>query len=264
MNFNWFFIPTLILSTVLFFYSQYIWQRLKSKQSKMQFLFLSLFLFIPGFLIIVYYFHVLDQCVWFYQFRSIPGTELFIAGLGPLSGILALSIAKIRFVSRPFIFTLFIIAVSIPYLKPLLAPLDYDSLDDNCVNGVFLQSSGATCGPACAATILKYYGIPATEQEIAKECYTYVGGTEIWYIVRALHKRGMTCKFQIQKEKPLTLPYPAIAGIDIGAGHFITILNKTGDSYTLGDPLVGKKVIDESDIRRRINFTGFFLVVRKD
>ena len=166
--------------------------------------------------------------------------------------------------SRPFLLILLIIAVSIPYLKPVLAPLDYESLDNNCINNIFLQTSSATCGPACAATILRYYGIPAAEQEIARECYTYIGGTEVWYIARALRKRGLTCQFQIQKEKPFTLPYPAIAGIDIGAGHFITILEKKDDSYAIGDPIVGRKIIEESDIRDRINFTGFFLVVRKD
>lgn len=263
MSFNLLFIPTLILSIVLFFLSQYVWNRLNSSKSKLVFFAFCLLFAIPGVLFVVYYFHVLDSCVWFYQFRSVLGTELLASGIGLSAGIIASLGKKVKLFSRPFILALLVITVSIPHLKPILAPLDYSALVDTREDIFFQQTSNATCGPACAATILAYYQMPVKEAEIAKDSYTYIGGTEIWYLVRALRNRGLTCEFKIQNKKPYTLPYPAIAGINIGAGHFITIVDKVNNEYIIGDPLVGKIVVDEDEIHQRVNFTGFFLEVKK-
>lgn len=263
MNFNWLFIPCLGISIGLFFVSQRIWQKLRSLRSKELFFLLCLLAAGPGALMIVYYFHILDKMAWFYQFRSIPYTELLLAGIGLPAGILASVGGKARLVSRPFILTLMLILVSIPFLKPILAPLDYASLKEKSDGEITLQSSNATCGPACAVTILRHFGIAATEQEIARECFSYVGGTEIWYIAQALRKRGLVCEYVIYDGRPEILPYPAIAGIDIGAGHFITILDKVGEMYCVGDPLVGRQKIEVGRIDETIPLTGFFLVVNQ-
>ena len=58
------------------------------------------------------------------------------------------------------------------------------------------------------------------------------------------------------------LPCPSIAGIDIGAGHFIAILKKTKDAYIIHDPLIGTRKTSEKDVLKRTTFTGFFLVVK--
>ena len=44
-------------------------------------------------------------------------------------------------------------------------------------NDVCIQSTNASCSPASAATLLKWYGIPATEQEMAELCLTRPEGT---------------------------------------------------------------------------------------
>jgi hypothetical protein len=41
--------------------------------------------------------------------------------------------------------------------------------------GTCLQTTDKTCSPACAATLLRAYGIPATEQEMARLCLTRKG-----------------------------------------------------------------------------------------
>ena len=41
--------------------------------------------------------------------------------------------------------------------------------------GTCLQTTDYTCSPACAATLLKKYGIAATEQEMAELCLTRRG-----------------------------------------------------------------------------------------
>lgn len=260
MNFNGLFIPCLGISIGLFFVSQRIWQKLLSVRVKGLFFLLCLLAAGPGALMIVYYFHILDKLAWFYQFRSIPYTELLLAGIGLPAGILASVGGKARLVSRPFIFTLMLIAVSIPFLKPILTPLDYTVLEEKFNGEIALQSSCATCGPACAVTLLRHFGIAATERAIAMECHTYVGGTEIWYIARALRKRGLVCEFVICDRQQEAVPYPAIAGIDMGTGHFITILDKVEGMYHVGDPLVGRQDIEADRIYEKLPLTGFFLV----
>lgn len=44
-------------------------------------------------------------------------------------------------------------------------------------NEVCLQSTNASCSPASAATLLRWYHIPATEQEMAELCLTRMEGT---------------------------------------------------------------------------------------
>ena len=41
--------------------------------------------------------------------------------------------------------------------------------------GTCLQTTSRTCSPACAATLLRRHGIPATEQEMAELCLTRTG-----------------------------------------------------------------------------------------
>jgi hypothetical protein len=44
-------------------------------------------------------------------------------------------------------------------------------------DGICLQTTSRTCTPACAATLLRHYGIFATEQEMAELCLTREGTT---------------------------------------------------------------------------------------
>jgi hypothetical protein len=263
MNINWILIPTLVSALGLFFLGRYLWLRHCGYISKGILVFISILCSVPAFLLVIYYLHWFDDAILFYQFRSIPFSELSACGVGLLAGIISVLFKKYRFVSPPFVLCLLFLGIFIPHSKSILYPADYNALDNRWINGICRQSCNSTCGPASAATILKHYGIDATEQVLARECYSYIGGTEIWYIARALHRRGLICQFAILKDKPYILPYPSITGIDIGTGHFITILDKEDDTYILGDPLIGRKKINEEDIFKRINFTGFFLIVRK-
>lgn len=262
MNINTWFYPTIIFAVMLYYLSLKLWQINTGRLFRYIFIVVSIILFIPAFLYIFYYLHWMDDAVWYYQFRALPGTELLAAGAGVLSGVIGSVCKKYKLLSNSFILCLLILGIFIPYCKSALFPVDYSSLENKWRNGFCLQSSNSTCGPASAATILGCYGIPVTEAELAKECYSYIGGTEIWYIARALEKRGFRCRFAIDKKDEIhDFPYPCIAGINIGAGHFITIIDKEQDAYIIGDPLVGRKSIKTEDVFRRINFTGFFLVV---
>ena len=57
----------------------------------------------------------------------------------------------------------------------------------------------------------------------------------------------------------------AFAGVSLGGeegvGHFITVLDHTGEGYVIADPLRGRLVLSPDEARRRYHFTGFFMLV---
>lgn len=58
--------------------------------------------------------------------------------------------------------------------------------DNRWESGVCLQSTNASCSPASAATLLRCYDIPATEQEMAELCLTRREGTHWQGLYRGL------------------------------------------------------------------------------
>ena len=98
---------------------------------------------------------------------------------------------------------------------------------------------------------------------MAQEAFTYRGGTEIWYLARALRRRGFDADFVFQHPDSSLVPAPSIAGVVLpgGAGHFVAILSSTPERVIIGDPLSGRIEINRSSLKNRYRFTGFFLVV---
>ncbi|MCC6488879.1 MAG: hypothetical protein IT364_15375, partial [Candidatus Hydrogenedentes bacterium] len=257
-------IPALVLGYALFFAGYKVCARLKRARTQIGWLAFGALLAIPGVLMPLYYLHLFDRWALFFTFRALPLAELAASGAGILAGTLASHAVRLqanRHVMTVGMLMILTLGLAAPYIKPILAPVDPSVYRNQWRDGVCLQST-ASCGAASAATILRLYGIDSTEREIALECYTYVSGTENWYLARALRKRGLKVDF-IFSEPPLqALPVPSIAGINMGqAGHFITILSETADRYAIGDPLNGRSEIPKTEVFGRIQFTGFFMRV---
>lgn len=218
----------------------------------------GLLLAIPCALAVFYYTHLFDNAIWYYQLRSVPWIELTFSGIGFLGGVIhRWNDAETR-VGRAVVPVLFAVILLIPFMKPILQPLDMASLRDKCSGSVCLQSSFATCGPASAATILRGMGKPVTEKELAVDSYTYAGGTEAWYLARAIRRQGADAEFVFSNS---AFPSPSIAGVWVGAGHFIAIEKATDKSVTYVDPLTGESTVTPVQLRARYRFTGFFLEV---
>lgn len=130
-----------------------------------------------------------------------------------------------------------------------------------------MQSSPSTCGPCSAATLLRVFRIHTTERALARECFSYRGGTENWYVARALKRRGLETRYLVTSPQPAAFAFPAMAGVRLGGarggGHFISILGRQGARYIVGDPLVGRLVLTPSQLRPRYYFTGFFLIASR-
>lgn len=261
MHMNLLGIPVLGLAGGLFVLGRRLYPRCGWGQRGAWFA-LGLLLALPGLLIAGYYLHLFGEWRWFYEFRAVPGSELTAIGVGfpagILYGLLSERVKPLRFLAVLGC----ALAVAVPYLKPLYAPLPSSHFRDQWSDGVCLQSTEASCGPASTATLLRHFGRRASEREIAAECHTYLGGTENWYLARALRRRGFTVRYLVTRPNPAHLPSPAIAGVNVnGLGHFITILGETPDAYIIGEPLAGRLQVAKSDLSQRYDFTGFFMVV---
>ena len=256
---------TLLLAGA-FFAVGYLWEsRLTLRAARLLLKFLAVLLAIPAFLYAVYYLHILDSAVWFYNLRALPHSELLASGAGFLAGICQAN-WHAEGTSQKFMIPLglFLVLVA-PFLKQVLDPLDYTSLRNDCPGDVCLQSTPSTCGPSSAATILRSFGDPASERELAAAARTSHGGTEIWYLARALRRRGYRTEVVIQRGATPLPHLPAIAGVVLpgGGGHFIAILSQDEHNVVLADPLRGKSSVAQLELSATYHFTGFFLTIER-
>ena len=101
---------------------------------------------------------------------------------------------------------------------------------------------------------------------MAHDSLTYAGGTENWYLARALRKRGFTVEFILADPNVQVFPTPAIAGVKLpqGTGHFIALISSAGTNYVGSDPLTGKFFTSLTELNVDYQFTGFFLKITPD
>jgi hypothetical protein len=267
---NPFFVPTLLGTLVLFGLGRWLSQRVTSRTQGFYLVCVGLVCAVPAFLFALFYTGVLGEAEWFYSFRSWPGTELAACGAGLFAGWLQTKRNQNprvhKQMSAGFIPFILLLGVTIPYLKQIFLRPDWNSFADRWSEGVCLQSSESSCGPASAATLLRLAGQSATEKDIAMASFTSRRSTENWYVIRALRRRGLNAHYQIGQREWDKLPFPAIIGVRLGgksgAGHFIAVLGKAGNKYIFGDPLSGREELGESQFQDRYYFTGFSIVIR--
>lgn len=215
-----------------------------------------------------YYVHVFDNEAWYYELRALNRGELLAAGLGVLGGTChgwARRSDRFRAVvgtlSIPLV-TLLLIAI--PLLKPILHPLQIERVGERWRDGACLQTTPSTCGPCATATLLRLYGITTTERNLAIEARSSARSTEVWYLIRALRRRGVQTEVYIATPQPGTLPSAGLAGVRLGGrsgpGHFIAILDRHGSIYTIADSIDGITTAPLEEFQERYFFTGFFVV----
>lgn len=260
--------PTALLATMLFVLGARAEALLTVRAQRLTFLAGAAVLAVPGLIFAAYYTKLLGEPIWLYRFRAIRGTELSAAGVGLIAGFLhhlrhkhpALR-RQLRTLTLPAILA---ILLGAPYLKPLLRPLNPARLGEQWKDGACLQTTPSTCGPASAATILRALGREGTEAELARDSLTYAGGTENWYLARALRQRGVDVTFQFVAPDSPHFPTPAIAGVKLpqGSGHFIALVRQVGTNYLGSDPLTGAFHSPLTGLQSSYRFTGFFLILR--
>ena len=186
----------------------------------------------PGILLAIYYLKFMGEPIWFYQFRSVPFSEVSAGGAGFIAGLFHSKFAareRFRRIAGPWFFPISLtLGLLVPCLKPIVRPPDWRQFQDRWSDDVCLQTSESSCGPACASTLLRRLGKSVTEEEIARSSFTSRNGTENWYLARTLRKHGAEVQFVKVPDANEPWPYPSIAGVRLPAsgnnGHFITLL----------------------------------------
>ena len=216
---------------------------------------------IPSLLFAVYYLHVLSERAWFYTFRSWTGTEFLVVFLGCTGGAAASLLH--RFLLGVPLFAVIAVAV-VPYVKPLMMPIPDSLFHEHWQDEVCLQSTPSTCGPASVSTIMKQLGGAPSEKATARAAHSYAGGTEAWYLARYVRSQGFRARFDFRETFTPSVGVPAVVGVRLGsAGHFIAVLEVSGDRVTVADPLRGKERLSLAEFYRRYEFTGFHMVITK-
>ncbi|MBF2003145.1 MAG: peptidoglycan-binding protein [Synechococcales cyanobacterium M58_A2018_015] len=127
-----------------------------------------------------------------------------------------------------------------------LAPI-HASLHDNLLpNGIFQQTSNSSCAPAALATVLRRWGIEATESSVAEAAGTSRLGTSMPQLIVATQAIGMDAiELAPTWEQMRRINRPGVLATwlysETGrAPHTVSLLAMTQNTVTIADPAFGK------------------------
>jgi hypothetical protein len=155
-----------------------------------------------------------------------------------------------------------------PFLAPALCEGQLRSLNTRVdSNGVCLQGTDYTCGPAAAVTLLRAMGLPAEEGELALQVKTTSAwGTPPDILAQELSKRygpdGLSCEYRHFKSvDELRAAGALLAVIKYGflVDHYVAVLEVTDQDVVVGDPLVGRKRISHQEFLKQWRHSGVIL-----
>ena len=115
-------------------------------------------------------------------------------------------------------------------------------------NGVFIQTTGYTCGPAATATVLKALGIKDTESSIAlgTGCNSYSGTRSLDLVnyINTQYGNKLNAEYMyvdnVDYLRELNALYIAEVKASTFTDHFIAIMDINGSSITVADPSMGR------------------------
>ena len=165
--------------------------------------------------------------------------------------------------------TVIVIAMSVwPFLAPAFNRNQLAQLRTHMgTDGVCLQTTDYTCGPAAAVTALRKLGLAADEGEIAiLSCTSSTTGTPPDILAEALQSRygkdGLVADYRAFKDvSELRNMGPTLAVTKFGflVDHYVTVLEVTDTEVVVGDPLNGLDKLYYDEFRRQWRFVGVVL-----
>lgn len=239
---------------------------------------------------IVAYVYVVWGQLWIVKWIPLPSVIILSNWFPPLLASLA-AVVWIRLLHTtvlrrlPVMLMLFVAAVySLTYFIPTEAP----ECGDEWVrpNNTFLlpvcrQTTKFTCSAAAAATVLNAFGIPATEQEMARLCLTRSGTTwlglyhglstkllgtnlRVTFLegeIQDLERHVSTspillcCRLdpQVAEQAP---EYVNTGGWIPGTAHTVVYFGRIGDKHLIGDPSQGYEAWSTQDLSLLWTGTG--------
>ena len=155
-----------------------------------------------------------------------------------------------------------------PFVEPVIDRKELSELRTNInSDGVCIQSTEYTCGPAAAVTALRKLGLPAEEGRIAILSETSsIGGTPPDMLAEALQneysKHGLIAECRTfknvseLKQAGITL---AVVKFTFLVDHWVAVLQVTDSEVIVGDPTGGLMKMSYDDFGRKWRFVGVVL-----
>ena len=261
-------IPAAIIGVILFYLGKLLARRITRPGARAIMVMVCVAGCLPSVLFLAYYFHLFGEPLWYIEWRSWPYTEVLSSLCAPLFGFICGQKSCFFLVAKGLfrfpIAAICALLIFVPFAKPVLLPVSRAAhWSDQWQDGVCLQSTPSTCGPAALATLLAHNGIKRTEREIARESYSCGSGTELWYLMRYARRQGL--QVNIRHETDLThVTVPAILGTRVSTyGHFIVLLDNAQRRFTIGDPLTGRAILAADRFDSQYRFDGCVLEIQK-
>ena len=179
--------------------------------------------------------------------------------------------ARLRRMVGVFMVLLIFQACVMPFLMPAIQHNQIAGLQTRIDrNGVCLQSTDYTCGPAAAVTALRALGLHADEAEIALVAGTSrSNGTQPDMLANALQNQfaasHLQCDyraFSTAADLPANHPVIALMRYQFLVDHYVTVLKVGRNHLTIGDPLTG--LTDETIEEFESNWRRVGIVVSLD
>lgn len=192
----------------------------------------------------------------------------FVAAMVLTTPLSRLPRKRERFLVGLFMVVLVFVKSVWPFVAPLADRRQLARLHTRIdVDGVCLQTTGYTCGPASAVTGLRKLGLPADEGRIAILSYTSSAtGTEpdilAGVLQREYRKDGLGAEYRAFKDiSELRQAGPTLAVVKFGflVDHFVTVLGVTDTEVIVGDPLNGLDRMSHEDFVKKWRFSGVVL-----
>jgi hypothetical protein len=232
-------------------------------------------------------------------------SAIFLTNLLPIFVAFLAGFSKnaqaIRVEARPLtgwlLSSLSVVCLVSPIVRPLLAPPAVATT--GMTNGVFvLQSHDSTCGPASAASLLRFHGINTTEADLTGPCLTSNFGTEALGLYRGLSLgcRDSSLAPRLANRNPEmwngTEQLPNVALMKLSddeyaqplsnqsasrsisepqwfagrgsnaSGHAVVVLEHVQNRWRIADPAVGTVWWTDEELRRRFTGDAIFLSPR--
>jgi len=126
-----------------------------------------------------------------------------------------------------------------------------------------VQTSEMDCGPASLKALLEGFGISASYGRLREACQTEVDGTSIDVIERVAVQLGLDAEqIMIPADHLLlaearALPALVVVVLPNGMTHFVIIWSKHGRFVQVMDPGIGRRWVDEKDLRAELYIHRF-------
>lgn len=156
----------------------------------------------------------------------------------------------------------------LPFLMPALIRSHLSSLRTRLdPNGICIQTTDYTCGPAAAVTALGELGLVASEGEIAVLSYSCPAvGTLPSCLSRALQNRfaadGLECRYRsFQSISELSTAGVTLAVVKDGflLDHCVAVLEVSDQTITVADPVKGRRSMSHRQFEDIWRFSGIVL-----